>query len=103
MRSFRFRLSLENAARVFDLRPKTCQPVVDEAAHRKRKKLSGSQGSTKLAKLQNFHCFPTGSGGIFWRILNFWIFRTKKNGMELLLPFLKMVRQKILLVRINRL
>ena len=31
-------VSLENAARVFDLRPKTCRPVVDEAPRRKQKK-----------------------------------------------------------------
>ena len=37
------------------------------------KKLSGSQGSTKLAKLQNFHCFSTGSGGAmaYFELLDF--------------------------------
>ena len=38
LRGFRFRLSLENAARVLDLRLKTCRPVVDDAPRRKQKK-----------------------------------------------------------------
>ena len=38
-----------------------------------KKKLSGSQGSTKLAKLQNFHCFSTGSGDAlaYFELLDF--------------------------------
>ena len=88
MRSFRFRLSLENAARVFDLRPKTCQPVVDEAARRKRKKALWFPGQYKVSKVAEFSLFSHGIGGhilAYFELLDF-SEKEKRDGTFITIP-----------------